>query len=375
MRGLRQSITRHRGLRPGILTRGLTAALFLAALALLAGCPGRTADYPRKDGVAWLQLQSGAFRPVTDPWSTAKVPLQPWTVQARVADMAFFNDTLYCALNGSGLVSLEKDPSGVLQFSYHQDPQIFGHRTITTLVPRQGSLAVHLYFNALLNDARPQDLSIAGISLVAWAPKQADYTFLIPPFQKKNPDWESVGFAAESENSFDFAWKYTDASETRFEYTRYHADTNAEEQSDKSTFLAALGIPAIEGPAVRPALAAFFAACRAEIKSLPSGGSLQFSLRSMENPVRLNYRSLKESESALAVPVFEEQGTLLALLPDGRLLEGGPDGTTRARSLPRLPQEFQYTDIVKWGSSVVLPWEEVSFTDVGRAGILVYPLR
>jgi hypothetical protein len=374
VRGLRESRTRHRGFWPGVLIPGLRAALFAAALALLAGCSGRAADSPRTDGVAWLQLQSGAFRPVTDPWSTTKVARQPWTVQARVADMAFFNDTLYCALNGSGLASLEKDPTGAVQFSYHEDPLIFGHRTITTLVPRQGSLAIHLYFNALLNDARRQDLSIAGISLVAYVPKQTDYTFLIPPFQRKNPDWESVGFATESENSFDFAWKYTDASETRFEYTRYHADTNAEEQTDRSTFLAALGIPAIEGPAVPSTLAAFFAACRAEITSLPRGGSIQFSLRSRKSPVRRNYRSLKESESALAVPVFEEQGTLLALLPDGRLLQAGPGGTPQTRSLPRLPQEFRYTDIVKWGSSLVLPWEEVSFTDVGRAGILVYPV-
>ena len=343
-------------------------------LAALGGCSGRAPDFTGTDGVYWLQLQKGTFQPVAGPWSTTRVTLQPWTVQSRVADMAFFNDSLYCAVNGSGLATVEKDPAGALQFSYHADPLIFAHRTITTLVPREGSLAVHLYFNALLNDARQQDLSIAGISLVSYVPLNADYAFLIPPFQRKNPDWESVGFATESENSFDFEWKYTDAAETRFQYTRYHADTNAEESTDRATFLAALGVPFIEGPAVPSGLAAFFAACRAEIRPLPSGGSIQFSLRSKESPVRHNYRSLNESESALAVPVFEDHGKLLALLPDGRLLDAEPGAPPRARRLPRLPQEFRYTDIVKWGSSLVVPWEEIAFTDVGRAGILVYPL-
>lgn len=370
MRGLREGLTRHRGLRPGVLILGLLAALAVAVLACCSGCSGR-APGPA-EGVSWLQLQAGAFLPVTSPAAAAPVARQPWTVQSRVADLAFLGDSLYCAVNGSGLAAIERGSSGAIQFSYHADPLIFGHRTITTLVPRQGSLAVHLYFNALLNDARQQDLSIAGISLVSYVPRQADYAFLIPPFQRKNPDWEAVGFATESENSFDFEWKYTDASETRFVYTRYHADTNVEEQADRPTYLAALGVPAIAGPAVPAALAAFFASCRGEMSSVPPGASLQFSLRSKESPVKRNYRSRRESESAVAVPVFEESGKLSALLPDGRLLVAEPGGAPHASPLPPLPPGFHYTDFVKWGSSLVVAWEEISFTDVGRAGLLVY---
>lgn len=361
MRGLREGLTRHRGFRPGVLILGVLAAI--------AGCSGRAPALP--EGVSWLQLQSGAFQPVTNPASAAPVARQPWTVQSRVADLAFLGDSLYCAVNGSGLAAIDRDSSGTIQFSYHADPLIFGHRTITMLVPRQGSLAVHLYFNALLNDARQQDLSIAGISLVSYVPRQTDYVFLIPPFQRKNPDWEAVGFAAESENSFDFEWKYTDASETRFQYTRYHADTNAEEQADRPTYLAALGVPAIAGPAVPTTLAAFFASCRAEMPSVPPGASIQFSLRSKESPVKRNYRSRRESELAVAVPVFEESGKLTALLPDGRLLIAEPGIAPQARPLPSLPPGFSYTDFVKWGSSLVVAWEEISFTDVGKAGLLV----
>jgi hypothetical protein len=366
VRGLREGLTRHRGFRPGILILGLLAAV--------AGCSGSAPGSASPNGARWLQLQSGSFQPVTDPASAAPVARQPWTVQSRVADMAFLDDTLYCAVNGSGLAAMGKDAAGALEFSYHADPVIFGHRTITALVPRQGTLAVHLYFNALLNDARQQDLSISGISLVSYVPRQTDYAFLIPPFQRKNPDWEAVGFAAESENSFDFEWKYTDASETRFAYTRYHADTTAEEPADRATFQAALGVPAIEGPAVPSTLAAFFSTCLAEMPSLPPGASIQFSLRSRESPVMRNYRSRSESESAIAVPLFEEQGRLLALLPDSRVLIAEPASPPQARALPRLPKGFRYTDFVKWGSSLVVTWEETSFTDVGKAGILLYPL-
>jgi hypothetical protein len=364
VRGLREGLTRHRGFRPGVLILGLLAAI--------AGCSGR-APGPA-EGVSWLQLQSGAFQPVKNPASARPVARQPWTVQSRVADLAFLGDSLYCAVNGSGLAAIDRDSSGTIQFSYHADPLIFGHRTITTLVPRQGSLAIHLYFNALLNDARQQDLSIAGISLVSYVPRQTDYAFLIPPFQRKNPDWEAVGFATESENSFDFEWKYTDASETRFAYTRFHADTSAEEPADRATYLAALGVPAIGGPDVPSTLAAFFSTCLAEMPSLSAGASIQFSLRSKENPVKRSYRSLKDSESAIAIPLFEEQGSLFALLPDGRVLIAEHASPPQSRALPRLPPGFRYTDFVKWGSSLVVAWEEISFTDVGRAGLLVSTL-
>ena len=381
MRGLRKERSGYRGLRPGVLIPGLLAAL--AVSAALAGCsarsPGPAAGSAQGSapgtaaGAAWLQLQSGSFQPVTDPGAAASVARRPWTVQSRVADMAFFDGILYCGVNGSGLAAMTRDAAGKISFDYHPDPLIFGHRTITTLVPRQGTLAVHVYFNALLNDARQQDLSLGGISLVSYSPQKSDYSFLIPPFQRMNPDWEAVGFATESENSFDLEWKYTDASETRFQYTRFHADTKVEEPADRDTFLSALGVPAIEGPSVPSNLASFFASCRSEMPALSPGASLQFSLRSRESPVRRNYRSRKESETAVAVPMFEEEGGLLALLPDGRVLSAGSGGTPRALALPRMPAGFHYTDFVKWGASLIVSWEEISFTDVGRAGLLVYP--
>jgi hypothetical protein len=302
------------------------------------------------------------------------VTRRPWTVQSRVADMAFLEGTLYCGLNGAGLAAVVRDAAGKISFDYHPDPLIFGHRTISTLVPRQGTLAVHLYFNALLNDARQQDLSLGGISLVSYSPRKSDYSFLIPPFQRMNPDWEAVGFAPESENSFDLEWKYTDASETRFQYTRFHADTKAEEPADRDTFLSALGVPAIAGPSVPSTLASFFASCLAEMPALSPGASIQFSLRSPESPVRRNYRSRKESETAVSIPMFEEKGRLFALLPDGRVLSTEPGGSPQSLMLPRLPQGVRYTDFVKWGASLVVSWEEISFTDVGSAGLLVYPL-
>ena len=83
MRGLRQSLARHRGLRPGVLTPpavfagpfrglralrtlGLLAAFAAAALAGLAGCSGRDL-HPAVQGAVWLQLRGGEFQPGGGP--------------------------------------------------------------------------------------------------------------------------------------------------------------------------------------------------------------------------------------------------------------------------------------------------------------------
>ena len=368
MHRVRKDRSSHRHLRPRVLAAFLAAVGVLAAL---ASCSEGKPAAPAR--AAWFQLQAGAFQPVAGPGSAPSVAELPWTIQSRVADMAFLGDALYCAVNGTGLAAIGFDAAGAPVFAYHADPLIFAHRTITTLVPRQGTLAVHLYFNALLNDARQRELPISGISIVSFLPAQSDFSFLIPPFQKKNPDWEAVGFAPESENEFDFEWKYTDAAETRFAYTRYHADTQAEESATRETYLAALGVPSISGAHVPADLGEFFETCRRAIPNLSDGSSLQFALRSRENPVRTSYRSQPASDSAVMIPVFEEEGTRFALIPGGRVIVSA--ASTRPIDLPGLPRAFRYTDLVKRGDFLVVAWEEVSFTNVGRAGLLLYRLR
>lgn len=364
---MRKDRSSHRRLRTRVLAAFLAAVGVLAALAsCTAGKPGAPAR------AAWFQLQAGAFQRVAGPGSAPTVAELPWTIQSRVADMAFLGDTLYCAVNGTGLAAIGFDAAGTPVFAYHADPLIFAHRTITTLVPRQGTLAVHLYFNALLNDARQRELPISGISIVSFLPAQKDFSFLIPPFQKKNPDWEAVGFAPESENQFDFEWKYTDAAETRFAYTRYHADTQAEESATRETYLAALGVPSISGARVPSDLGEFFEMCRRFMPKLADGASLQFALRSRENPVRRSYRSQPVSDSAVMIPVFEEESTRFALIPGGRVIAS--TASSAPINLPGLPRAFRYTDFVKDGDFLVVTWEEVSFTNVGRAGLLLYRL-
>jgi hypothetical protein len=284
--------------------------------------------------------------------------------------MAFLGNTLYCAVNGAGLAAVYSDSTGTLTFTYHYDTSIFAHRTVTTLVPRHGDLMIHIYYNALLNDAKPEELLLRGISLVTFLPGEKDFSFLIPPFQKKNPEWEAVGFAPLSENEFDFEWKYTDSSETRFAYTRYRADLQLEAGSNRDAYIAALGTPSLTGPAVLASYSAFFEECRSRIRGLAAGTALHFKVRSRTVPVQRYFRSGLEQDAILVVHVLDQDGSLDALLPEGQVLTQRPGATAQSFSLPSLPAGFRYTDFVRKGDLFIASWEETEFTQVRRAGLL-----
>jgi len=383
MRHLREESSLPRDLRPGLLAgarsraifgtlvpAGLFAALAVGAVLALGSCGPRTPEGGGRPRASWYEIASTVFQSVGAADASPQVPPLPWTVQSRVSDMAFLGDTLYCAVNGAGVAAVDADASGALKFTYHYDSPIFAHRTITTLIPRHGELMVHLYYNALLNDAKPEELLLKRVSLVSFLPGQKDFSFLIPPYQRKNTEWEAVGFAPISENEFDFEWKYTDSSQTQFAYTRYRADLQLEADSNRDAYMAALGTPSLSGPDVPAAYSAFFEECRSRIQGLSAGTALHFKVRSRTAPVQKYFRSGLEQDSVLVVHALDENGVLYALLPDGQVLEKPFASQLESFTLPALPAGFRYTDFVKKADLLIASWEETQFIQVARAGLV-----
>ncbi len=357
----------------------LVLASFLALLSCSRGRPPAAPTVPappleRPDPRArWYQLGPDGLRKIAGPGAVAPTARLPWTVQSRVADMSFLADSLYCALNGSGLARIGFDPEGSPGFVYFSDSLIFPQRTITTLVPQPGALTVHLYYNALLNTVPADRLALRGISLVSFLPASDQYAFLIPPFQRKNPEWEAVGFAPVSAGEYLLEWKRTDAAETRFAYTRYFPDSKRESSSTREQFIAALGGRAGTrgGPSARARL---IDACLAEIARVSPGSSTHFIVRSRAAALRRTFRFEGEGTSIVTVPVFEDRDGACAVLPNALVLTATADGTVGTLRVPTPPRGAQYTDIVRAGGYLVLPWEEKLFTEVGAAGILFYSL-
>ncbi|MCX7031776.1 MAG: hypothetical protein NTU62_16865 [Spirochaetes bacterium] len=354
------------------------AAACLALLAL-AGCArsgtGRAAGRPEVDPDArFFQLAGGIFDRVAGPSGFKRRSPRPWTVQERIADLAFVGDTLWLAVNSHGLASVV--PGDPPSFAARYDDWLFPYRTITTLVPGQGSLTCHLYYNATLNTAARESLKAEGISFLRFEIGIDDYVVLLPPFQRRNPEWEAVGVAPLANGEFLVEWKLA-ADETSFAWTRFVPLTLAEAPSTREAYRQALASSPADGAAVSGGVRLLFDACLAELaaKGVRAGGTVTvlFVVREQNAALKHTFRT-GTGDAFVTVPVFLATEAGRALLPDGRVVSLGADGTKDVLELPALPSGFRYTDLARSGGHLVVPWEEVRFPDVGAAGVLFYRL-
>jgi hypothetical protein len=348
---------------------------------LLAGSCARRPAEPGGGPVLsgrWYQLSSGAFEPVDAPGRPG-VPGAPWTVQARVSDLAALEGRLYLAVNGHGLAAVETGRGGAAQFRYFYDPLLFRFRTLTTLVPAAGSLTCHLYFNSLLNLTVAGQLPVKGLSLLALDPRDGVYRQIRMPFQDSHSGWESVGFVPLSDQEFLLEWKLTEPERTLFQYTRYFPGSSLEKPATRQDYRKAWEPRPLEGrlpaelePLVRELL-------RRERLRGPGGEepSLYLRLRSAADPLYRRYArrsslSREDGDRLLPAYAFLEGKRPLLLVSDGLLLATvGGSGDLSARRLPSLPAGFQYTGLFELKGLLFAAWEQADFTTTGAAGIFI----
>jgi hypothetical protein len=367
VRGVRKASKRDRRFRPGV----LAALAFLAGVLLFSSCSRPPAKPPSDPRASFYGFADGKLQSITDLVAQKQAIGLPWTVQTRIADEAYDGETLYFAVNGRGIASVSIPSSGAPDFQYFYDDMIFAHRTVTSLVPRQDGLTIHLYFNELLNTIAPSELALRGFGLVRYSVSSKEFGFLIPPFQKSHSTWEPVGFLAAGPDDFWFEWKHVDGGETSFAYIRFNAATGGEVPASRDDYLAALRASSTTANrGSRPALVSLVGAT---LGSLPSDTAIHFTFRSASSHREI-FRSAEGATSVVSVSVFEDGTLSYALLPGGKVLSVSAGELSGTIQLPALPEGFIYTDLVKVGDFLFVPWEQTRFTDVGGAGLLLYSL-
>jgi len=354
------------------------SSLVLAGLLALAGCvrAPRGAAVPAADPDArFFQIDGGMFDRVAGPADPGRRPARPWTVQERIADLAFLGDTLWLAVNGHGIAAVV--PGDPPSFAARYDDWLFPQRTITTLFARDRRLLCHLYFNTTLNTVARSSLKAEGNSFLAFDTGIDDFAVLLPPFQRANPAWEAVGAAPLADGEFLVEWKLA-AEETSFAWTRFAPATKAEGPSTREAYQEALAYAPADGPDVSSGVRALFAACAERLAaSLPRAGdaaSIVFLVRDRTGAARRAFRA-GTGDAFVTVPVFLDAASGSALLPDGSVVVVRADGTRGTLALPKLPAGFRYTDLARSNGYFVVPWEEVRFPNVGAAGILLYAAK
>ena len=327
----------------------------------------------------WFILRQGHFESTEAPYTS--IPPQPWTVQSRVAALNALEHKVFLAVNGWGIVSLDITSLSDPHFEYFYDPLIFQNRTITSLFPDKKTLFCHLYFNTLLNTVQQEDLKIQGISLIKLFPGEGIYRFIIPPFQRQNPEWESVSFLLRDQDEFLFEWKHSSPEETLFHYTLLNYREQKEESIDRLLFqdsFAFQRVNDLEKPSRLVLLIKRVIKTLIPAEQGNKSTALHFLLKEGNSGVRRRYEYYPPDFSSARHPglytinLIKQGEDFFALLPEGILLKADPEKKNiETINLPPTPEDIIFTDFYIEDNFLVAAWEEVHFINVGAAGIFI----
>jgi len=327
----------------------------------------------------WFILRQGHFESIEAP--STSIPPQPWTVQSRVAALNALENKVFLAINGWGIVSLDIPTLSDPHFEYFYDPLIFKNRTITSLFADKKTLFCHLYFNTLLNTLQQEDLKIQGISLIKLFPNDSIYRFIITPFQRQNPEWESVSFLLRDQDEFLFEWKHSSPEETLFHYTLLNYREQKEESIDRLLFQDSFAFQRVND-LEKPSRLVLLIKTVIEIITYSAEDSrsiaLHFLLKEESTDVKKRYEYYPPGFSSARHPelytinLIEQGEDFFALLPEGILLKADQEKKDiETINLPPTPEDIIFTDFYIEDNFLVAAWEEVHFINVGAAGIFI----
>ncbi len=333
-----------------------------------------------KASVRWYQLIEGKFEEISEKSPAIPVKAKPWTVQQSVRDILTMDNTSFMGINGYGIASVTLKGSKHPLFRYYYDPIIFKYRTITTLLPLENSIICHIYFNQTLNITTPESLKIQGISLVRLIPKYENYKFIIVPFQRVNPDWESVSFLPLSNTKFLFEWKHSSREQTEFRYTSLNILTMSEKSISRTDFLSSYNIVQIsdcKDKSLKKLL--YFVK-----NKLKTPGIIHFHLRTPLTHIDKIYiytppKDEEKNFNLVPITIIKTLHSYYVLLPDSKYFNTGPslykveinERSIQKIDLPQLPPGYTYNTFNLLDKRLILGWEQNSFTEVERSGLLI----
>jgi len=353
---------------------GLTI-LFLSALSLLVECK------PSEESPSYQFFvldKSGSLKTVDKLPAPATQELKPWPFQMRITDMCEYQGQIVIAINGQGIMTLEKGSGNILARQAY-DQALFQGRTTTSLFKIDQKLYCHLY----------QDTSFGSKSMpetnypLVLVQINGDQIGLEPLLTKLWPSLSGrQAVLAKRLNYEELAiqWKENIAEGTVFYYSLFNLKDGFEEEMTDAWFNNNFPLKNLLREEAKDELAFFLK------------GAVSFWQRQRSNKTGIKQILFVQVEDLTS---FEEKNYIvqeqdvsssylydvlyvvnssygqLALFKDGSVLSGEGRPKVPSWHFPPLPEGYCYTGIVESESLICASWEEVDFYRVGQAGLVV----
>ncbi|MCQ2591473.1 MAG: hypothetical protein MJ188_01705 [Treponema sp.] len=377
----------------------LTCFLLGITLALFVACKkNQNTEYVpeivvenTKSNHQWFYFTESGVEPIDLPQKVPNRAFQPWTETIRISSANSASSEEYtqnsgkafAVVNRLGMLCFEKD-----NFYLAQDVMLFSNRTAENLVFFNDTPLFSVYkssfFNPSIQDPNYKDDEMQHNFLVQFdSAARISYPLVNSTNLTKEPFTEVVDYTWDGENWL-CSLKSIYNGKVNFFYLNWHPNTPilsispwiAEEnitisESDVDTFRASKALIdySLAPERIKKMLTGFSSKVPfiLEIKSVGGASSRQYE-NHIENTQEMELKAKAIIAESWSSVLFED-GTLFieGALPGKHILRGGK---TIAIRLPKLPDNFVYSDFVISGTTLYAAWEETRFYETARSGFL-----
>jgi hypothetical protein len=353
--------------------------LFFLTLAWIS-CSGTTVSQSEHVFI----LQNGSFLQIENVKYDEQIKPLPWPHQIRITDMYSIGRTLFLLINRRGVAAMTETSEGSFDFTYFYETDLFDNRTSTIFIPYKNSLVCHVYEDDFLRiEEYLRSRLDAGtfIEFACQGPNLGRMKRITPPWQQLNQRWQAVVVNPIDDHLVAIEWKHRAKDRIQFVYSRFDFNNGSEKQQTREWFLATYKFsPALDNNN-RTQDVLLFKSCITEVAAQAEEYLLHFIVRdSSNNHIERYFFMTDDYEQSprscyFSIPVIKRGKRLCALLTTGHILFLKQEsGQIQRIMLPPLPAYCKYTNIVFYKDFICASWEDVRFTHVGAAGLVVKPL-
>jgi hypothetical protein len=357
--------------------------IFIFTILLSCGNQNDTFLKAAREAPKWFVLENGRFKLIPGPNALKSGTLLPWTIQERVADIAFDHGTIIFGINGFGVAYLDVNKPSNRAFHYFFDAEMFSRKTITAIIPFGDQACCHFYFNTSLSDddrsvAQPQKVNFAFFPVEGVQDRFVPYYL---PLQKKREGFEAVGFLPQTKIKWYIEWKKA-GKITTFDYSLYDMGGKIESAISRDEFRAAYAFADLDDAATDPAIRNLGHEIIGRIGRDEDTTTYHFSARVKDSNLTELYAAgshAKITDDTFEienVAMFRDERGIYALPGNDAMLFLQYDSNKiEEMSLPDLPDGYSYSGFFVHDGLVFLQWEETAFYKTGNAGLIVTDIR
>jgi hypothetical protein len=313
----------------------------------------------------WFFLENGDFIRFNDFSEINRNKMLPWTVQERVSDFMFFNNSIIAGVNSCGISIIRCNED--IEFEYLYNKDVYQYNTITKLYPVNNSVVCHFYFNSILN--------INGINkenpanTLQYFNSESEEPVSVS-FKQNNPEWEIISMIPSGNNCFYLEWKLENDTNVRFRYSEIAFNTNTEKLINRDTYRSKFNFTDY-----RNSINDYNTVCIMDLilNTADIAGNVHFMMESSDTPFLMRYsRNVNAENEFEEIKLYKSGKTYYAYLRErNKVIAATDENVTFEYCLPELPSGYNYVEFSVLNDFMVLSWEEIDFFNVGSSGILV----